>query len=149
MIACPTCKRRIFTRRDILYAPIDGTARCRACGTFCRLDLFSRWILSCLVALALAGLLLSYGVFYSGHLLFVSICIIVAVWRGLAWAGFPLLSLEEFPESKALDSRQSKILVGALLIAALMLDGFIASRFEREDGAGDSRPARSAEHVRR
>src|SRR4051812_2927814 len=94
MIACPSCKRRIITRRDILYAPLDGSARCRACGGFARFDMFSRWVLSVLIAIALPALLLASGMFYSGHLLLGSMLIIFGAWRAFAWAGLPLLSLE-------------------------------------------------------
>jgi hypothetical protein len=145
VIACPSCKRRIFTRRDILYAPLDGTARCRACGKFARLDMFSRWILSSLLALTLPALFLSGGVFYSGHILLLTISLVLAAWRVLAWAAFPLLSLEHVAAGASTDRRHSMIIVGALLAAAIALDGFIASRFEPDDALDEPRPA-SAVH---
>ena len=135
MIPCPTCKRRIIIRRDILHAPLDGTVRCRACGEHSRLDVFSRWVISCLVALTLSAVLLSAGVFYSGHLLAVSIVLIFGASRAMAWVALPVLALEPVPAHVALDRRQSAIILGALLIAALALDAFIASRFENDDGA--------------
>lgn len=141
MIACPSCKRRIFTRRDILYAPLDGTARCRACGRFSRLDVFSRWVLCSLLALTLPALFLSGGVFYSGHVLLATMVGVLAAWRALAWAAFPFLALEPVDQSRSLDRRESMIIVGALLAAAILLDGFIAARIEPDDPALDARPA--------
>jgi hypothetical protein len=139
MLACPTCKRRIITRRDILYAPLDGTARCRACGGYSRLDIFSRWIVSCMVALTLVAMHLSAGVFYSGHLLLVSICFIFGAARVMSWMGLPAFALEPVPPHLPLDRRQSMIILGALLITAIALDGFIATRFEADDGAAAPR----------
>ena len=135
MLACPHCKRRIITRRDILYAPLDGTARCRACGRYSRLDVFSRWVLSCLIALVLPALLLGWGIFYSGHLLVFSMIVIIGAWRAMAWLALPFLGLEHVPEHVPLDRRQSAIIVAALLSAAILLDRFMASRFERDDAA--------------
>lgn len=135
MIPCPSCKRRIITRRDILHAPIDGSVRCRACGEHSRLDMFSRWVISCLVALTLSAVHLSAGVFYSGHLLAASIVLIFGGARAIAWAGLPAFRLEPVPSHVPLDRRQSAIIFGALLITALALDAFIASRFEKDDGA--------------
>lgn len=140
MLPCPSCKRRIITRRDILHAPLDGTVCCRACGQHGRLDVFSRWIISCLVALTLAAVHLSAGVFYSGHLLAVSICLIFGAARAMAWLGLPAFRLEPVPSHVPLDRRQSAIILGALLIAAIALDGFIASRFDKDEGAEAPRP---------
>ena len=146
MLACPTCKRRIITRRDILRAPLDGSLRCRACGQHARLDVFSRWLISCLVALTLAAVHLSAGIFYSGHLLFVSIVLIFGAARGMAWIGLPVLSLEPLPPHVPLDRRQSAIILGALLVAAIALDGFIASRFETDGGADAPRTVRQVQN---
>ncbi len=62
-IPCPGCKRPVFSLHDILYAPLDGTARCRVCGRIARLDLFSRWMISCAIAVILPALLLLLGAF--------------------------------------------------------------------------------------
>jgi hypothetical protein len=132
MLACPTCKRRIITRRDILYAPLDGTARCRACGQFSRFDSFSRWVVSILISVSLPAFLLAWDVFFSGHLLFVCVVIIFGAARALSWAGLPLFSLEPVPPHVPLDRRQSAIILVALLLAALVLDAFIASRLESD-----------------
>jgi len=72
-IPCPGCKRPVFSLHDILYAPLDGTARCRVCGRFARLDLFSRWMISCAIAVILPALLLYWELFYSRHLFVISI----------------------------------------------------------------------------
>jgi hypothetical protein len=136
MVACPNCKRRIITRRDILYAPLDGTARCRACGRFARFDMFSRWVLSVLVAITLPALLLMWGVFYSGHLLLVSMLLIFGAARVVAWAALPFFTLEPVAAHIPLDHRQSAIILGALVAAALVLDGFIASRLDSESTQG-------------
>jgi hypothetical protein len=149
LIPCPSCKRRIYTRRDILYAPLSGAARCRACGKFARLDMLSRWVLSSMLALTLPALFLSGGVFYSGHVLLLTIGLVLAAWRVLAWIAFPILALEPAAAGAAADRHHSMIIVGALLTAAILLDGFIASRFEPEDAAGETRPASAVYNVRK
>jgi hypothetical protein len=148
MLACPNCKRRVITRRDILYAPLDGTARCRACGRFARFDMFSRWVLSCLIAVSLPALMLVWGIFYSGHLLLFCVLAIFGVSRVLAWAGLPLLALEPVASQLPLDRRQSIIILAALVVGALALDGFIASRFESEDAMHDAQTPRTVHQVR-
>ena len=145
MLACPNCKRRIITRRDILSAPLDGTARCRACGGFARFDMYSRWVLSCLIAVSLPALLLTWGVFYSGHLLLASMLIIFGAWRVLAWAALPLLTLESVAPHLPLDRRQSAIILAALVVGAIALDGFIASKFESEEAQAPAAVQHSAE----
>jgi hypothetical protein len=149
MIACPNCKRRSITRRDILYAPLDGTTRCRACGRYARLDMFSRWLLSCLIALCLPAFLLTWGIFYSGHLLFVSMVAIVGAARLLAWAGLPLFALEPVAPNAPLDRRQSIMILGALIVAAVMLDAFIASKFESDDAIRDAEAPAAVRHLQR
>lgn len=149
MIACPNCKRRIITRRDILYAPLDGTTRCRACGQHARLDMFSRWVISCLVAVSLPALLLSWGIFYSGHLLVFAMIVIVVAARAVAWVGLPFFGLERVPPHIALDRRQSMIIVSALLAAAIVLDAFIASKFESEDAIRDAEAPAAVRNLQR
>ena len=149
MLACPSCKRRSITRRDILYAPIDGTTRCRACGRYARLDMFSRWLLSCLIALALPAFLLTWGIFYSGHLLLVSMIVIIGAARVVAWAGLPLFSLEPVPPHVPLDRRQSGIIVVAMLTAALALDAFIASKFESDNAIRDAEAPAAVRNLQR
>ncbi|HEX2828992.1 MAG TPA: hypothetical protein VHP37_21765 [Burkholderiales bacterium] len=149
MIACPNCKRRIITRRDILYAPLDGTAQCRACGQHSRLDTFSRWVVSCLVAVSLPALLLTWGVFYSGHLLVVSMIVIIVAARVMAWLALPFFGLEPVPSHIPLDRRQSVIILSALVAAAFVLDAFIASRFESEDTIRDAEAPAAIRNLQR
>jgi hypothetical protein len=129
-IFCPSCRRRVFTARDIVYAPLDGAARCRVCGGKARLDLFSRWMISCMIALVLPALLLYLDLFYSGHLFLVSIVFIFSAWRVLSFLTFPFLALEVVPSKSGVDRKQSVVIFAILLAAAMMIDGFMASRFE-------------------
>ena len=130
VIACPSCKRRVITRSDIFYATLDCAARCRICGRPARLDVTSRWLVSCVIALLLPAILLMAGIFYSGHLLFISIVIVLGAWRLLCLLGLPLLALEPVPGNVSLDRMQSILTLAALLAAALVLDVYMASRFE-------------------
>ena len=154
MIACPTCNRRVITRRDMLYANLDGTARCRACGRTARVDLFGRWIISCLLVMVLATLLLYCGLFYSGHLFFVSIVFVLGGWRALSWSFAPILTLEPVPDGSPFNRRNGFAVFVVLLVAAITIDGVMSSRFEPEDAheaqeAQDGRPPpRSAKSER-
>jgi hypothetical protein len=130
MVACPNCKRRIFSRQDMLYAALSGTARCRACGHAARLDISFRWIFSCVLALVLPYALLYGGLFYSGHLFVISTFLILGTWAALSWLSFPFLALETAPRSEALDRRQSAVIVAVLLVSALLIDGYIRTRIE-------------------
>lgn len=132
MIACPNCNRRVFTRRDIACAPLEGKVRCRFCGRSARLDLLSRWIILAVIALMMPALLLTWGVFYSGHLFMVSIAIVLTTWGLLSLLCFPLMTLEPM-EGSSLDRTQGTIMLVVLLIAAMLLDVYIASRFESEE----------------
>ena len=149
MLPCPSCKRRILTRRDILYAPVDGTTRCRACGAYARLDMFSRWLLSCLVALMLPAFLLTWGIFYSGHLLLMSMIVIIGAWRAMAWLALPLLALEPVPPHVPLDRRQSAIILVAMFGAAIALDAFIASKFESDNAIRDAEAPAAVRYLQR
>jgi|SoiMethySBSTD1v2_1073268.scaffolds.fasta_scaffold113363_2 hypothetical protein len=134
-IPCPGCKRRVFSLQDILYAPLDGTACCRVCGRFARLDLFSRWMISCAIALILPALLLYWELFYSGHLFVISILVILVAWRILTLLAFPILALEIVRVRTPVDRKQSVVILAILLMAAMMLDSLMASRFEPEETA--------------
>ena len=129
-IACPHCKRKVITRHDFFYGSIDGTTRCRACGSLSTLDMFSRWSISCLIALILPSVLLYGDIFFSGHLFLVSLFLIFGAWRALCLIGFPLLSLEPAADRKSLSRQQGIFLAGALLVVALTIDGFMAARFD-------------------
>jgi len=128
--ACPGCKRQIFSRRQILNAGLDGAARCRACGRSAQLSLFGRWSIASMIALTLPSVLLYGGVFYSGHLFLVSLFFIFGVWRMLSVIALPYLSLEPVDDPVLLDRRQSVLIAGVLLVAAMTVDGFMSARFE-------------------
>jgi hypothetical protein len=129
-IACPSCNRRVFTRRDMLHAVIDGAARCRSCGGNARLDTLTRWVMSCALAISLPLLLLFGGVFYSGHLFVISMFIIFSAWAVLSVVGFPFLTLEAAAAGTAVDRSKSVWILAALFVAALLIDGYMRTRFE-------------------
>lgn len=115
----------------MLYAAIDGAMRCRACGKLARLDLFSRWLISIMIALILPGVLLWGQVFYSGHLFVVSMVLIFAGWRVLSYIVLPCLSLEPaVSERPPLRPRQSAFVLSVLLAAGSVMDVFMAAHFE-------------------
>ena len=132
--ACPGCRRHVISRRDMLYAGLDGTARCRACRGAARLTPFGRWAIACVISLTLPSVLLYGGVFYSGHLFVVCLFFVFAAWRLLSILALPFLSLEAVDNPVMLDRKQSAVLAGALLIGAISVDGFMASRFEKPGG---------------
>jgi hypothetical protein len=130
MIACPSCKRRVFTRRDMLCATVIGEARCRICGRTACLDPFSRRVVTCVLAIVLPPLFLYGGVFFSGHLFLISIFVVFGGWRILTSAGLPFLALEEVAGRSPIDRRQSFLILVLLLAAAIAIDGIMSSRFE-------------------
>jgi hypothetical protein len=130
VIACPSCKRRVFTPRDLLFATLDGAAQCRFCGQNARLDVTSRWMIACVIALALPNLFLYAGVFYSGHLFMISLFVIVTAWAALSWACSPFLTLEVATRRSRVDRRTSVLAVCALLVAAILIDSYMRARFE-------------------
>jgi hypothetical protein len=130
VIACPSCNRRIFTRRDMLHAIVDGGARCRSCGRNARLDTLTRWMMSCMLALILPTVFLFFGVFYSGHLFVISMVIILGAWAILSVVGFPFLTLEVSASQGLIDRSKSVWLLGALFVAAILIDGYMRTRFE-------------------
>jgi len=130
VIACPNCNRRVFTRRDMLYATLEGAARCRICGRTARLDVMSRWLMSCVLAIVLPAAYLYGGVFYSGHFFLISIFVIFGAWAILAFIGFPLLALEAAAGNASVDRKSGRLILAALLVSAIVIDGFIRARFE-------------------
>lgn len=133
----------------MLYSPLDGTLLCRACGRVARLDIFSRWAISCMIAIILSSVLLWGGFFYSGHLFVVSMFIILGVWRTLSYLGMPAFALEAVDDRFTLDRRHSLIALAVLLIAAVMFDGFMASLFEPDSGLEDTRTTSAVHGDRR
>jgi len=129
MIACPNCKRRVFTPRDMLYATLDGEAPCRICGRHARLDVYSRLMISCVLALALPPVFMYGGVFYSGHFFLTLLSIVLGGWRILSSFGLPFLGLEAV-SGPSIDRRQSVLILILLLAASIILDGVMSSRFD-------------------
>lgn len=143
MIPCPNCKRRIFTARHMLYASLDGAVKCTACGKLSRLDMISRWVLACMLAIILPMVLLYGNIFYSGHLFMVSLVVILCAWRGLSMIGLPILGLELVPRGACLNYRQSIFTLGLIVVAALVLDGFMAYRIDAEEARAGAPSASS------
>lgn len=148
MIACPSCKRKVFTRRDMVSTTMGGTAQCRVCRQTARLDLLSRWVMSCAIALILSSVLIYGGVFYSGHLFLISIFVIFGAWALLCWVAFPFLMLEPTGHGAPLSLRQSLFIVGVILVAAGAFDNFLASRFESDEPQEHPSSARTTMHAR-
>ena len=114
----------------MLYATLDGAAQCRSCGRTARLDISSRWIMSCVLAIALPNILLYGGVFYSGHLFLISTFLIIGAWGMLSLVGFPLLKLEVAAGSSSNDRRTSILALVAVLVAAIIIDSIMRARFD-------------------
>ena len=132
MLACPRCRRPTFTRRELVSTALDGTAQCRACGQPVRLDVFSRWLLSCVIALILPGVLLYGDLFYSGHLFVISLVFVFAAWSALSWLCCPLLTLERATTGPPIDRTTGILILVVLLAAAGIIDNFMAARFDAE-----------------
>ena len=132
MLACPRCRRHTFARRDLVSTALDGTGQCASCGETVRLDMFSRWLLACAIALILPGVLLYGNVFYSGHLFVVSLLFVFAAWAGLSYLCCPLLTLERAPTGQPIDRKAGMLILVVLLSAAGVIDSFMASRFDVE-----------------
>ena len=144
MIPCPSCKRRVFTARHMLHASLDGAVKCTACGKLARLDMISRWMLACMVAIILPMVLLYANVFYSGHLFVVSLVVMLCVWRGLSMIGLPILGLELVPRGICMDRRQGIVTLGVIVVAALVMDGFMAHRIDADEArANEKAPSAS------
>jgi len=134
VIACPSCRRRVFTRRDIMFATPEGVVRCPACGRMARLDLLGRWLISCAIAMILSTILLYGGFFYSGHLFLISIVVIFGSWAALSWVAFPCLMLEPAEDQIILERKHSTLIAALILVLAIGFDSFLASLFEPESG---------------
>ena len=114
----------------MLYGAIDGAMRCRACGETAQLDVFSRWVVSIMIALCLPGVLLYGQVFYSGHLFVISMILVLGGWRLISCIGLPFFALEPARDRVTLHPKQSAFILAALLIGAGVMDAFMSSRFE-------------------
>jgi hypothetical protein len=101
-----------------------------------------------MITIILPAVLFTAGIFYSGHLFVVSIVVTLGAWRVLSFLGMPALTLEAAPDTPSVDRKGSMLLLGAMLAAAVILDGFIASRFEEEDPIEEVRSAGAPERER-
>lgn len=132
MIVCPACKRRVFTRCEILCMSLDGKAKCLACGALARLDQMSRCLLTGVLALLLWLLLLHGDIFYSGYLFVFSMSVIVIGWRLLCAVAFPLLSMEIVPAQTRFDRRQNMVMLATLIVTAIVIDGLLSYRSDAD-----------------
>jgi hypothetical protein len=132
VLACPRCRRPTFTRRELVSTALDGTAQCRSCGQTVRLDVFSRWLLSCVIALILPGVLLYGDLFYSGHLFVISLIFVFAAWAALSWLCSPILTLEPATTGRPINRTTGILILVVLLAAGGIIDNFMAARFDAE-----------------
>ena len=131
--ACPGCGKRVFTRRDLVYTALEGSGACRSCGQSARLDMFSRWLLSCVIALSLSSLLLYCDLFFSGHLFVISCAFIFLAWGALAWLCSPIITLERARSEPRIDRKTGMLVLVVMIAAAGIFDTFMASHFETPD----------------
>lgn len=147
MIACPNCKRRIFTGADMWRSSFDGAARCRACGHSAQLDILSKWMIACVLALLMPTLFLYAGIFYGGHFFVLVILLTLGGWRALACIGLPFLALERATHSP-FDRKQGMIMLAALVITAIVLDAFMAFKIDRDEALESGRSASAVQQER-
>jgi hypothetical protein len=107
--------------------------------------MLSRWLLSCVLAVLLPAALLYANVFYSGHLYVFSIVVVLGAWRALSIVGLPYLTLEAVQERTDVDRKANAFALGAMLLAALLLDGFIASRIDADMARENGREVSAAQ----
>jgi hypothetical protein len=101
-------------------------------------------MLSCTLAILLPNALLYGNVFYSGHLFLVSIFLIYCGLATLSYLGFQLLALEVAPDHAVLYRRQAALLGGILLVAASVMDGYIAFKIEADNALENQRAPSAA-----
>jgi hypothetical protein len=101
-------------------------------------------MISCVLAILLPNVLLYGGLFYSGHLFVISIVIIYGAWALLSFFGFPFLTLEAVASDSAIDRPKSILLLAVLLVAAIVIDSFIASKIESDNARDSGRSASAA-----
>ena len=141
MIACPACKRRVVSQRDILNVRVDGHVKCPACGQLARLDSMSRCCVGCIVALLLFMTLLHGGFFYSHYLFLISTVFILGCPRILAAAALPLLTLERAPGSTRFTRRQNLATLGIMMVVAVAIDGLMSYRSPADNAYAAAAPA--------
>ena len=135
MLACPACRKRTFTRREIV-----GTlgAKCPACGEVARLDSMSRCLLACVLAVSLWSLLLFGNFFYSGYLFVFSTIVLLAGWPLLLAVALPLLALEKAPTGNCFDRRQTIAMFAILIVVAVVIDGLLSYRSAADRADADT-----------
>jgi hypothetical protein len=101
-------------------------------------------MISCVLAILLPNVLLYGGLFYSGHLFVISIVIIYGAWALLSFFGFPFLTLEAVASDSSIDRPKSILLLAVLLVAAIVIDSFIASKIEADNARDSGRSASAA-----
>ena len=132
MIACPACKRRVFTRREMLGASLDGRMKCPVCPGVACLDEISRCLIAGVLAVLLWILLLRGNIFYSGYLFVFSTIVIVIGWRVLSAVALPLLSLEKASGHACFGRRQNIVTLAILIVTAIVIDGLMSYRSDAD-----------------
>lgn len=125
MLTCPGCNRKIFTVGDILRLEVDGELKCRSCGRAAQLDLKSRLLISCLLALVFSALTLYTSIFYTGHFVLISTLLILVGWTLLALAVFPLLELNIARGARFLNRWRTLLIWAVFLVGAAAVDNYM------------------------
>jgi hypothetical protein len=147
VIACPSCKRRVFTTKDMWHSSFDGKVRCRACGGSAQLDSISRWMIACMIALVMPSVFLYAGVFYSGHFFVLLIVLTLGAWRALSCIGLPFFTLEAASHSP-FERKHGIVMLAALIATAIVLDAFMASKFDTDEAPESGRSASAIQQER-
>jgi hypothetical protein len=147
MIACPACKRRVVGQAELLWANLDGSMQCPACGAFARLDQMSRLFIACPLALLLWFTVLSWSILFSSYLFVFSTIFILGGWRLLSAALMPILALEPYGDGTVIGRKQTFVGLAIMIGTAIIIDGFMSYRTEadtRHATAAAERPEASS-----
>jgi hypothetical protein len=136
MIACPECKRRVFGQAELLWANLDGSVKCPACGAFACLDQFSRLLVACPLSLLLWMAVLYWDILFSGYLFLFSTIVILAGWRLLSAAAMPALALEKSRDGRVFDRKHTLVSLVVMIGTAVAIDGFMSYRTEADNAPG-------------
>jgi hypothetical protein len=134
MIACPACKRRVFGQHELLWANLDGSVQCRACGAFACLDQVSRLLVAAPLALLLWLAVLYWGILFSGYLFLFSTVVILAGWRLLSAVAMPALALEPSRDGRNFHRKETLVSLAIMIGTATAIDSFISYRTESDAG---------------
>lgn len=132
MIACPACKRRVFGQSDLLWANLDGSVQCPACGSFACLDQVSRLLVACPLALMLWLAVLYWNIFFSGYLFVFATVVILTGWRLLSAVMTPALGLERSRDGRNFHRRETLVSLAIMIGTAIAIDSFISYRTESD-----------------